>query len=143
MTDRHDEVDLSRIALIEPHDGRLSRCVVRSTGSVEMEFDHLAVYELSGADQYDIWSYRASLILANTTRIAFERALGGNAILDDAALHDSNGGEHEWREALASLSIQSFTAVFTYGTTIDIACSACHLELRERVRYVERWVGPL
>jgi len=67
----------SIIALIERHDGRLSRPVLACNGLIEIEFESVSAYEQTGADRYEIWAYCATLVLADVVHVLAHGLIDG------------------------------------------------------------------
>jgi hypothetical protein len=139
MATGHNE----RIALIEPHDGTVSRIVLSAPGAIHIEFSKLYVYEVVATDRFEIWLYSAVLELRGVTQMSMDGEFGVGDHLDDVVLDGPGEARVQWKDLLHVVPANSSRISFGSGASIAIACSEAQLSLMERIRHVEDWIGPL
>ncbi len=64
------------LAAIELHDSILGSLTVGTNGDAVIHFEHLNVFIRTAVDRYQVWSYRADLLLQGLEQLCVEKTLG-------------------------------------------------------------------
>jgi hypothetical protein len=131
------------IALIEPHDSRVDEVVISPAGLSRIDFAHLAVYHACDGEKFEIWSYRAVLEAQRVYRMIVDGCLEITDYVDDGVVVLFGKELVDWKELLESRAATQIKLTFGSGKTIDIHCHEAQLRLRQPIRHVEDWTGPL
>src|SRR4051812_31175677 len=82
MSDRTPGVT-DTVALIEPHDSRVTLVTISADGSATLEFDSLSVYHRINDLLYEIWQYSATLTVTSVEALNLTGEIAWDIQVDD------------------------------------------------------------
>ena len=118
-------------ALIELHDARPSSVALRTGGECVVCLAHVAVFEPSGSDSFDVVSYEAEFLCRGVTKMVSQ----GRWTADARISHATLDGEELSGENMARLAVSgkgepcTRFEIFLEGDTRIAAVSYTHLTL--------------
>jgi hypothetical protein len=133
----------SEAAHIELHDARLDSILLSGDGGAALDFKHLVVYRKVAADRFDVWSYRARLLVRELKRFEVNGALREDDYISDGQILDGDGDEIEPVSCVRRRPADHVRIVFGSGTTLVIDCGSILIELTHALKKTDEWLGPL
>jgi hypothetical protein len=130
------------ISYIESHDARLAQLEMRAGEPLTIAFSHLPVYVRRAEDLYGIWSYRATLSLTGLRELRVTGPLVSDDYVSDAVA-TYLGSRIDWIALQSEHPVDRIAFVMGSGGRIDVHCGHAKLELLERLKHIEDWIGPL
>src|SRR5215471_1724705 len=106
------DAKLPDFGAIEFHDAILDRLTWQQ-GGVTLVFSHIAVYFSVGEQRYEIWSCRASLKVAEVTRLEIRGTITDKDWVSDGELRDQLGNLIEPEQLRTEQTISKMELVFT------------------------------
>jgi hypothetical protein len=131
------------VAFIDLHDARLRALSLQSDGAGSITFDHLSVFVEVSKDKYDVWSYRAYLLLQGVKRLSLDRGLDFSEYVSDGRLIDTHGRQINPASMLDWTPAAEVELTLSSGGKLSLLVSRARFDLTEAVNKMEEWIGPL
>jgi hypothetical protein len=131
------------VALVDFHDAKVSEVRLLPGGCVILSFSTINVFERTAEeDRFDVWVYRMTLLTEDVKSLqssgtwsvdtfVAELTVDGEAPKGDPWVFGADGGAHQ------------FALAFIGGASILWTGTRAVLKTSARVKYLERWEGPL
>ncbi len=132
-----------RVAAVEFHDSRLSQLSFQAGGKGTFAFEHIDVFLEVSANNYDVWSYRAELLLERVRSFCMDKPLDSSDHVSDGRIIDVDGREIELLSALDWVRADVVELVLFLGGKILVRASNARLILQTPIEKLEQWIGPL
>lgn len=132
-----------KIAAIELHDSILAGLTVHCGGNGSLSFDHLNVFVEKSPNQYEVWSYRADLLLQGVGRLSLDKPLATSDYVSDGPVVDVNGRAVELASALEWTNADKIELVLSSCAHLSLKVCRVQLSLIAPLRKLEDWSGPL
>lgn len=136
----------SRGTCVELHDARVE-AVEHEAGTCVVTFSHLCVFERIAEDEYEVWSYRAKLRILQASEVVLPGPLLEDDRVYDASVRLSDGTDISQDTENFGLGVRCedcrVRLSFSSGAILTVAGSEMTLEEIQRVKFIERWAGPL
>lgn len=131
------------ISLIELHDARIAAFRLQMGGKADFEIAHLVVFLQVGSEEYDVWSFAARIHLQGVRYFELTGELAKDDRVLDAEFTGNGGNVLAWKQLAAGAPINRIVLDFASGVKLTLACETAQISLGERVKFLERWTGPL
>jgi hypothetical protein len=142
--DRAEDPELRKIACVEWHDAEVGAIILQAHDPSVIEFTHLPVYRELHAEKFEIWSYRASLQLFGVRKVLIEGEGEDPDYISDAIASGDNGVFTSGMLPInEQVGVDRIEVVFGSGRKLELQCRYVQLVLREAIKHVEDWDGPL
>lgn len=134
-------VPTGEIACVEFHDARVREMQFGPGRDCVMRFSHLPVYHERGSGLYDVWSYRAEVLLLGVVGIEMQGHWSLDECIIEAELKTADGAVA--RLAAATLDVGTFCFRFFGAAPVVFRLSAMQLGAVDPLEKVEEWSGEL
>ncbi len=121
----------------------LGSFTVQNGGSGFLSFTHICVFIEKSYERYDVWSYRADLLLQGIEQLSFDWISESSDYVYDGSVIDNNGREIELVSALEWTPAKKIELSFFSSTKLSLKVSHVQLKLMEPLEKLEEWIGPL
>jgi hypothetical protein len=132
-----------KLVLAELHDSRIESLTLQAHGLGVLRFEHLNVFVEQSSDRYDVWDYRADLLLQHVAQLSLDRPLGSGEYVSDGRVLDVLGREIELLSATDWTPADKVEIVLSSAATLSMRVSNVRLILAAPVKKLDEWVGPL
>jgi hypothetical protein len=129
-------------ALIDFHDAVILSVTLHGDSSVIIRFERLNCFYAAGPDEYEVWTCSASIACYGVQAFEVNGKLDSNTGASHGSILDPQQREVPALSADV-LRISSMSLTLLSGTGIRLSMDSAKLDTVERVRQLERWVGPL
>ena len=132
-----------KIAAAEFHDARLGSVTVCSGGSGAVSFDHLNVFIDKSLNHFEVWSYRADLLLQGVGQLSLDKLLGSSDYVSDGCVVDAAGREVELASALEWTNADKVEMILSSAAKLSLKVARVQLSLIAPLKKLDDWSGPL
>jgi hypothetical protein len=129
-------------SFIDFHDGIIASITLNSESSLIVSFDFLNFFYRVDQDEYDVWLCTARIACSGVGTFELNGHLEPDVCISSGSMRDAAGQQvpiltsDETPVRFISLTLLS-------GTEISISMKSAKLHEFKRIKYLERWSGPL
>jgi len=134
------------ISLIEAHDAVISELRVQHGATLTVCFSSILVYvrQVSTDERYDLWLYKADLVLRGLGHLEVRGALESDDRVSDIYAGEGASPPLNLTSMLSVTPAATIRVVLAgSGSEVLIACSSGQLKLLDATERLEEWEGPL
>ena len=132
-----------KVAFVGLHDSRIESLTLQTHGLGVLRFEHLNVFVEQSSNRYDVWDYRADLLLQDVEHISLDKSLGSAEYVSDGRVLDVSGQELQLVSATDWTPADKVEIVLSSSARLSMSVSHVWLTLTAHIKKLDEWVGPL